>query len=136
MVCALCVWVSSQASTSRLARQTLSRGRPSASAGAQVGTVSATIEPLTTGIVVVSGNWVVVPNHGVSGTSGLWPSTRPKYRSPDLSTVMPACEAPPRFSSKNACCFLPGLPRLIVHATIRPSRGTTNMFLVAPMRVW
>jgi hypothetical protein len=53
-----------------------------------------------------------------------------------LRIVIPACDGPPRFSSKNFCCFLPGLPSVIVQATIRPSAGTTNMSRVVPIRVW
>ena len=51
-------------------------------------------------------------------------------------TVMPAWEAPPRFSSKNSVCTFFGLPSVIVHATIRPSRGATKSLRFAPTRSW
>ena len=76
-VCALWVCVSSQASLSLLARQTLSRPRPRPSAGAQVGTVSATTSPFLIASEVVSGNWTVWPKYGVSACSGLSAVTRP-----------------------------------------------------------
>src|SRR5215211_2198041 len=51
-------------------------------------------------------------------------------------TVMPAWAAPPRFSSKNSVCTFLGLPRVIVQATIRPSRGATKSLRLAPTRSW
>ena len=49
---------------------------------------------------------------------------------------MPACDAPPRFSSKNARCFLPGAPSVIDQATMRPSAGATKTPRLAPTRNW
>ena len=51
--------------------------RAEASAGAQVGTVSATTLPFLTGSDVASGNWTVWPKYGVSVCSGLRAETRP-----------------------------------------------------------
>ena len=56
----------------RLARHEVSLPKPSASAGAHEGTVSATMSPFLTGIVVSSGNCAVLPKYGCSLTSGLW----------------------------------------------------------------
>ena len=54
-------WCWCTGSCGRLARQEVSLPKPSASAGAQVGTVSAITSPFFTGIVVSSGNWAVLP---------------------------------------------------------------------------
>ena len=94
------------------------------------------IEPFFTASDVVSGNCTVWPKNGVSCCIGAWARTRRYIRLPALSTVMLACAAPPRFSSKNFFCLRPGFPSEIDHATMRPSRGTTNMSRSAPIRVW
>src|SRR5215207_5534955 len=135
-VCALWLCVSSQASLGRLARQTLSRGRPRPSAGAQVGTVSATTSPLLIASDCASGNWTACPKYGVNGCTGLWAVTRPKRRSPCLSTVMPAWAGPPRFCSKYLRTLGLGVPRVIDQATILPALGATNRSRLAATRTW
>jgi hypothetical protein len=50
--------------------------------------------------------------------------------------VICAVEVPPRLSSKNLICFLPGLPSVIDHATIRPSRGITWVPRLVPILAW
>ena len=57
----LCALVLEHCLRSRLARQEVSLPKPRASAGAQVGTVSAMMSPLRTAIVRSSGNCTVLP---------------------------------------------------------------------------
>ena len=72
MVCVVWALVLVHWLLGRLARQEVVLGKFSASAGAQEGTVSATMSPFLTGIVLASGNWAVLPKYGSSLTSGLW----------------------------------------------------------------
>src|SRR5215207_118476 len=49
---------------------------------------------------------------------------------------MPACAAPPRFSSKYLRCFGFGVPSVIDQATILPAFGAVKRLRDAATRVW
>src|SRR5205807_6035627 len=79
---AVCVWVSRQPLEGRLARHEVSLPSPTASAGAQVGTLSATTSPFLATSERSSGNCTVWPKYGVSLTTGLEATVRENSRLP------------------------------------------------------
>ena len=125
--------MSGQVPLPRLARHDVSAPRPTASAGAHVGTVRATSQPFLTGIVLSSGNWTVVPKYGVSVCGSLCPTTRARSLLPVRRTVSWALASPPSLLSKKAVCFAPGLPSEMVQATMRPSAGIVMSLRLDPI---
>jgi hypothetical protein len=92
--------------------------------------------PFLTASVVSSGIWIVWPRNGVSSTTGLCVTTRPKRRLPGRRTVIPADGAPPRRSLKNAICRAPGLDSRMVQATMRPLSGAFIRPRFVPTFAW
>ena len=128
----VCVDVSSHVPLPRLARHDVSAPRPTASAGAHVGTVSATTHPFLTTIDLSSGNCTVVPKNGVSFCGSPCATARERSLRRGLRIVICACASPPSFSLKKATCLAPGLPSEIVQATMRPLLGIVIRPRVAP----
>jgi hypothetical protein len=122
----------------RLARQEVSLPKPSASAGAQVGTVSAISSFFLTGSVVSSANWTVLPKYFSSLTVGLWAISfhvRLGFFC-GRRIAMPASETPPSLELKNFVCVAFGLPRVTDQPTMVPSRGTPPGLLALPTLTW
>ena len=130
------VEVSSHVPLPRLARHEVSAPRPTASAGAHVGTVSATTQPFLTGIDFASGNCTVRAEEGVSFCGSPWPTARERSLRRGLRIVSCAWDSPPSLSLKKAVCFLPGLPSPIVQATMLPSLGIVIRRGSVPILAW
>src|SRR5579859_6326501 len=108
----------------RLARQEVSLAKPSARAGAQVGTVRATTSPFFTGIEVSSGNCADSPKYGSSLMGGPWAMSFQVRLGFFCSRriAMAASAGPPSLVLKNLIWLAFGLDCVIVHATIDPER--------------
>ena len=103
-----------------LARQEVSGPTPTASAGAQVRTVSATIQPFSTGIERERANCTVWPKYGLSFWGSPCAITRARSLRRGRRIVICAIDSPPSRLSKNAIWRFPGRARVIVQATTRP----------------
>src|SRR3954452_23504186 len=104
-------------------RHASSSPRLIANAGAQVGTVMASVEPASTGSGLESVKVGVEPRYFERSNTWLWPSTL-RSRVPRLSafgffiSVSRACGTPPNRLVKNCVCDVSGLPSRIVNGAM------------------